>query len=144
MWQFDPPGRVRIAIRKGVRGTMKWSPAAPMGGERGERKGESTLGTNIIAGVVNNSHVLYPPITKNENPPEFYLPGDYFLSPTKLTASRLLRWRFQDGYARGVTRERYGPVPNPAIFSLIDPSYVPPGPICLALKTPYNECPLFR
>ena len=27
-----------LAIRKGVRGTMKWSPAAPLGGERGERK----------------------------------------------------------------------------------------------------------
>ena len=53
-----------------------------------------------------------------------------------------LQWRFQDRYATGFTRERYGTAPNPAILALIDPSYVPPGPICLALITPYNECPL--
>jgi hypothetical protein len=31
-----------------------------MGGERGERKVAATLGTNIIAGAVNNSYVLRP------------------------------------------------------------------------------------
>jgi len=56
-WKLDPHGIAKAAIRKGVRGTMKWSPAAPMGGERGERKVAATLGTNIIAGIVRKSFI---------------------------------------------------------------------------------------
>ena len=50
LWNSGVYWLQKIAIRKGVRGTMKRSPAAPLGGANGgERIGAATLGTNIIA-----------------------------------------------------------------------------------------------
>ncbi len=45
---------------EGGAGDDEMVPCSPLGGERGERKVAATLGTNIIAGVVNNSYILTP------------------------------------------------------------------------------------
>ena len=38
---------------------MKWSPAAPMGGERGGEKSAATHGTNIVAGIEITLYMSY-------------------------------------------------------------------------------------
>ncbi len=73
---------------EGGAGDDEMVPCSPLGGERGERKVAATFGTNIIAGVMNNSFILLMYYPQRGDLGAVACPRKALMAPTECCATR--------------------------------------------------------